>query len=172
MWWFYCVYRLKYYKRSKTLAKVMLHADLVWICNARGYWVWLVESVWAVFQNAPWAHAWLNAFTASNQEHRRISLWSRPTVVNCVRIETGCKSQAQIWELMYNSPSLSYRTMTPLMSPPNDDGGQRRSQTKFGDDVPTTAWDTVSGVTKGTRGASIPGRSILGAPNWSRYVTY
>jgi len=54
-------------------SEVMLHVELVWICKARWFWVWLVETVWAAFLNVPWAQTWLNVFSASSQEIRRIS---------------------------------------------------------------------------------------------------
>jgi len=44
--------------RSWKSSEIMLDVELVWICSARWFWVLLVESVWAVFQNVPSAHAW------------------------------------------------------------------------------------------------------------------
>jgi len=110
-WWFFLHVLALYYKSSKILTEVTLRVELVWICNARWFWVWLVESVWAVLQNAPRAHAWLDVFLTSSQEHRKISFWSRPAVVNWVRIETGFKSQAQIRALVQISSRLLENTI-------------------------------------------------------------
>jgi len=56
----------------KMISEVMLPVELVWICNARWFYVLLVENVWVVVKNAPWAHVWLDAFSTSNKEYSRI----------------------------------------------------------------------------------------------------
>jgi len=76
-----------------------------------GFGGWLVERAWNVFQNATWAHACLDIFSASYKENLRISFWSRPTVLNCVRIETGFKSQAQIRAWVQISSRLLKNTL-------------------------------------------------------------
>ena len=65
------------YKSFKILSDVMLHVEFVWICNARWFQVWLLEIVSAVSQNAPWAYAWLDVFSVSDQGYRRIEYYFR-----------------------------------------------------------------------------------------------
>jgi len=82
----------------KIFPEVMLHAVLVWICHGKLFWIfgWIGRECMGSLPECALNTCLIDALSASGQEHRRKSFWSRSRVLNCVRIETGFESQAQI----------------------------------------------------------------------------
>ena len=103
----YCVYRLK---KLKIFSDVMLRVELVRICNARWFSVWLVEGVWLHCRTC-FEHL-LDLTFSKLQMRNTMPCWSRCTVVNCVRTETNFKSQVQVCARVQISSRLLENTIS------------------------------------------------------------